>query len=72
MKGNHNFFLVFILSAIFFAGTIFVITEVYAEEHQNKIEREINIPSNNIEIQTTQKKYNKLAVAAFRDSKVSF
>ena len=72
MKGNHNFFIIFILSAIFFTGTIFVITEVYAEEHQNKIEREINIPSHNIEIQTIQDKYNKLSEAAFRDSKVSF
>ncbi len=70
MKGNHNF--IFILSAIFFAGTIFTITEAYAEEHQNKIASEISIPASSVAIQTVQDKYNKLSEAAFRDSKVSF
>jgi len=69
MKGNHNF-LILILSAIFFAGTIFAITEVYAQQLQYKIASEISIPDSNMAIQTVQDKYNKLAGAAFRDGSV--
>ena len=65
MKGNHYF--VFILSAIFFAGTIFIVTQVSVEEPQNKIPREKNIPtSNNIAIQTTPDRYNKLSDTSVR------
>ena len=66
MKGNHNF-PIFILFAIFFAGTIFVITEVYAEEPQSKIAGEIGIPASSVAIQTVQEKYNKLSEVADRD-----
>jgi len=71
MKGNHNFF-IFILLTFFFAGTIFTITEVYAQQPQNKIASETGIPASSMAIQTVQDKYNKLSEAAVGDSKVSF
>ena len=52
MKENHNLIFILILSTVFFAGTIFVIAEVHAEQSPSTTAREINIPpSNGTEIQ---------------------